>query len=507
MKKRMKRITALAMTGLLVAGCLTACGPKEKAGEHNSAKDIEINYWQAGLGREWLDNIVAAFEEKYPEYNVHINASASNASVIAPFGLETEDTVDLYLATTNRQTEYMEPLNDILEEIADGDTKPLKEKFNQEYLEMEKFGDNYYHLTYGGGNIGFVYNKALFEQAGIKQVPRTTDELALTCSTLNDNSIKPLIHFKTAGYYHFTDQVWFAQYNGYDSWRDFYINPTKDKMMEKDGRYEVLKVHEKLNTGENVVVGSNSENAINMQTKFLEGQAAIMVTGSWLENEMRYQGKMNDFAMMKTPVISSIVDKLTTVKKDKDLRNLVTAIDKVTDGEVNIDTYKDGENYKIDNLVVSAADWEYVKAARAMTANNYAGETCFIPNYSNAKEGAKKFLQFLFSDEGYKIYADTIHLGMPLSLSEGTIDTSKWSEFAQNQFRILSETENGIYNSFTGAHELFFTGGGDAFAHITYVNKMCTMYEDDRQTADDIWKTITQTIDERYDNTWMKNIK
>lgn len=506
MKNKTRRMLALFLASVLITGSLSACGKgEEKKGQ--SSTDIEISYWQAGLGADWLKKIVAAFNEKHPEYNAYFSATADEGAATAAFGLQDADTVDLYMAAKEYDTQYLESLNDVLDATVEGETKSIKEKFDASYLAMEEKDGNYYNLTYGGGVLGFVYNKDLFEQAGIAQAPRTTDELALVCGTLIDNDIKPLVHFKISGYYSFINEVWFAQYNGIEYYRDFYATVSKEKMLEQDGRYEVLKVHEQLNTPENVLTGSNSESHVHMQTKFLEGEAAIMLNGSWLEGEMSYSGKMDQFVMMKTPVISSITDKLTTVKKDKDLRTLITAIDNVTDGVESIETYKDGDNYKIKDLSVSAADWEYVKAARNMMADNYAGETCYIPNYSNAKEGAKEFLKFLYSDEGYQIYLDTLHLRMPLSLSEGEINTSNWSSFQKNQSDLLDTMEYGVSKYIMNKDKLFIQGGADSFVNAEFVNTMCTLNDADRKNAEDIWKLITDTVGEKYEKTWMKNIQ
>lgn len=147
--KMTKRILAILIAGAMLLG-LTACGGGgSKAG--NSTTDIEIAYWNSGLDEDWLKNMVAAFQEKYPEYTVSYTARADEKSVVAAYPLEDVDTTDLYLAVKTYDTSHMEPLNDVLNATADGDTKPLKEKFNQKYLELELAPDgNYYGLTYGG---------------------------------------------------------------------------------------------------------------------------------------------------------------------------------------------------------------------------------------------------------------------------------------------------------------------------------------------------------------------
>lgn len=505
---KMKKVIALALVGLMVAGCLVGCGSKKSGNKAaNSTKDIQISYWRSGLGEDWLKNVIEGFEKKYPEYNVEYTASASTPATTAGWGLEETDTVDIYMSGKLSETKWMEPLNDLLEKTADGDTKPLKEKFQASYLEAEVIDGNYYGLTWGGGIIGFVYNKEMFKDAGIKQLPRTTDELVLICDTLNDADITPLCHFISDGYYSFMNNAWWAQYEGMDNWMDFWQNPTEDKMATKDGRYEVMKVHEKLNKESNVLLGSNSDAHVSMQTKFMEGQCAMMLNGSWLASEMSHVGKMDQFEMMKTPVISSITKKLDSVKTEPELRKLITAIDSVTDGTKTEDSYKDGDNYLVEGKSVSAHDWEYVRSARNMTPINYTGTTCHIPNYSNAKDGAKLFLEYMYSDEGYSIYLDTLHIAMPLNLSEGEIKTDEWNSFEKNQAELFGKTETIVPHVLGSQHKLFLDGGADPFCDYLFVGLMGAKNEADRITADEAWEKVETTVRERYEGTWMANIK
>lgn len=502
-----KRLLAMVLVGALTLGLLVGCGKKSDSEGGNSGTDVEISYWRAGLGGEWLDALVKAFNEKHPEYNVYYKETADYEAANAAFGLEDVDTVDLYLAAKEYDTKYLEPLNDVLDTTIEGESKSIKEKFDASYLAQEELDGNYYNLTYGGGIMGFVYSKSLFEEAGIKQLPRTTDELAVVCATLSDNDITPLCHFKTNGYYWYLCDTWFAQYNGVDSYYDFYTNPSKDKMTAQDGRYKVLQAMEKIIKPEYTLQGSNSDEHITMQTKFLEGECGMMYTGSWLASEMSGSDGVDNFAMMKTPVISSIVDKLETVKTEPELRKVIAAIDNVTDGVETIDTYKQGDGYVVEGKQVSSADWDTVKAARNTMAANYAGETAYIPTYSNAQEGAKEFLKFMYSDEGYQMYLDILHVKMPLSLSTSEIDTSKWTSFELNQAELLEKTEYSITSDIISKHRLFTDGGAHAFADHEFVNLFCSHSEADRINAKEAWNAIVALINDNYDKTWMVNIK
>lgn len=514
--KRVKAILAVVLIGAMVATCFAGCGSKESSKGGGSKTDIEISYWKSGLGSDWLDAVIAAFEEKYPEYNVTYNATADADASIAPYGLSDVDTVDLYIALKLYDTDYMEPLDDILNSTVEGESKTIGEKFDSNYLLFEESNDgNHYTLTFGGGIMGIVYNKKMFKEAGIDQLPRTTDELASVCDTFYSKKIAPFCHFQSGEYWKWMSEVFFAQYSGLDYYLNtFYANvdengtsPSKALFKNEDGRYETLKAYEKFITPDYVLEGSNSAEHVTMQTKFISGAAAMMVNGSWLANEMASAGSVEDFEMMLTPVISSITKQLDTVKKDSDLRKLISAIDSVVSGKKDISEYQDGENYNVDGLSVSASDWECVRKARYTMAANYAGQSAFIPNYSNAKEGAKEFLKFLYSDEGIKAYSDTLHLVMPINLDEGEIDTGTWSSFEKNQYDLYQKTEQFVTKEASCKHEIFTDGGADSFVDYEYISRLCTNNASDHQSANEVWDSILALIDPYYDNSWLQNIK
>ena len=511
---KLRKILAGMLVIAMTAGCLAGCGGKEGGNENKggdgSNTNIEMRVWNSGLGVEWLDAMIEAFEEENPEYDVTYTASAVMSAIPASFGQEDVDTVDLYMGGISYDTTYMESLDDVLEHTADGETKTLKEKFDDSYLQLQTATDGkIYSLSYGGGVIGIVYNEELFQKAGIKQAPRTTDELAVVCNTLKSRGTTPLCHYGATGYWPWLVDAWYGQYEGMDYYLNtFYGNPTKDTFLKKDGRYEVLKAYEKFLKPEYVLSGSSSSDHVTMQTKFLSGAAAMMVNGSWLANEMESTGQeIDNFKTMKLPVLSAITDKLTTVKSDADLRKLIDAIDAVTDGEKEISEYQSGSAYQIDGKEVSAADWDYVYAARNTVPHNYGDNTAYIPKYSNAKEGAKEFLKFMYSDKGYQIYLKTLHLTLPMELSSGEVDKSDWNAFEQNQAHLMETSEQNFTMYNMGKHRIFIDGGASLFAGLTFINSFSSNNEGDRLSADEVWEKVQGIVNDNYEKNWLSNIK
>lgn len=518
--KNKKRILVAILAMAMMVSCFTGCG-KTGSGEGTSngkQTKIQIKYWSSGMGEDWLDAMVAAFEKAHPEYDVEVSSTADQKAAVAALGNADIDEMDLYFAVKQYEPDYLEPLDDVLDTTIKGESKSIREKFADYYLELEKAEDGkYYNLTYGGGMVGIIYNKKMFDDAGIVQTPRTTDELATTCDILYNNGEKAFCHFALAGYWEgYMADVFFAQYDGLDYvMNNFYgcvdeqgNSPSKDVFTKKDGRYEALKVFEQVVTPEYTMAGSNTYDHVTSQTMWLGGEAAMMVNGTWVEEEMKSIASTDDFAMMKTPVVSSITDKLTTVKADNELRKVVTAIDNVSDGKNKLEDYQQGDGYVVDGITVSASDWEYIRKARNTIASNYTGDSAFIPNYADNKEGAKEFLRFMYSDEGYKVYTDTLQKVLPLSLSEGEIDSSNWSAFSKNQAELYETTEQFVTDFIAGKHKIFYAGGATRWGSpYTYVNKFCSSNVSDRIGAAGAWKDILAKTEDNYENNWLENIK
>lgn len=512
--KNIKKSLAMILIVTLISSCFVGCGGKDN--KKGGSTNIEIAYWNSGLRTDWLEAMIKAFEEKYPEYNVTYNAASSMDAVMAGFVNKDSNTVDLYLAGTEYDTDLMEPLDDVLDSKVEGESKTIREKLQPSYLALEQYPNGKtYTLTYGGGVVSLVYNKKLFKEAGVNVLPRTTDELATTCDTLKSADIVPLCHYKSTDLWDYLAEVWYAQYEGMDYYMNHFYgctddngtSPSKEVFTKKDGRFKALQACEKFITPDYVMSGSNTYDHISVQTMFLQGEAAIMPTGAWLENEMSSTGSTEDFGVMKVPVLSTITEKLSTVTTESALRKVISAVDAVTDGEKDITEYQNGADYSVDGLSVSVADWEYIHKARNTIVHNFAGETMFIPSYSDAKEGAKEFIKFIYSDEGYRIYTDELKMGLPTTLDNGEIDTTEWSSFAQEMYSLLQNSEQHASQYNKGAHPIFYEGGAALYAWVSFYDKFCSNNVGDRMNASEMWEEMLKTVDNYYENNWLANIE
>lgn len=479
-----------------VALSATACGKKgtEEIGNSDytgEKTEIELWLWEAGYGKEYIKNIAKAFVEEYPMYTIKIEATADSEFLSNKLPLNAElNSADLMMSVSlgRNMMEYCEPINDVLDYVNPGETKSIKEKIGTAITDSLVYGDGkYYNVPYVSGYTGLTYNEDILKDY---YIPNTTDELiALVNELVSDHKV-PFIHFTGGGYWDAMFNMWQGQYLGVDVIHDIYENPTLDKVTSDDnGVLEALKVLEEcLNSPKKYVNGSNAFNFTDAQTLYLEGESVMMVNGSWMEYEMsgNYEPGTKNFKMMKTPVISSIINKCPSIEDDDELSSLVKAIDA---GKTTLV----GTGYE-----VTQDDYNRVAEARKIMYNHCIGHAACVPKYSDNIKGAKDFLKFYFSDRALKIFADTTKTKSIADFDGNvTIDTSTWSTWQKTQLKIDSEC---VPFSETGnnQHVLYSIGGMSLTADVAYISKLSTNSASDRMTAQEIWNDIKVY----HNNTW-----
>ena len=466
----MKKFISLLLTAISVfaAFALTACScGSDKDGGENV---IQINYWKAGLGDEFFKSIVEEFKKDNPEYSVEVNYKEDFSDFGSKITLGAKyNHVDLYFGTIpdpSYNIDYLEPLNSVLNEVNTGETKKVSEKIDSYLLDNAKYwDDNYYSLPYGGGICGIVYNNKLMQDVLTEnsiKIPNTTtklEELVSCIDTKYGQDRKAFIHFK-GGYWNYVQDVWQAQYDGLEEYENFYRlgaaadtigkeneTPNKDILLRDDGRQKVLEVLDNLlYKGTNVVSGSNTMEHTDAQTKFLNGQAVMMCNGAWLVNEMKGVGATyTDFRVMRTPVISSIVKQLEDDAMEDE--TLSAIIDEIDAGAIS-------------SALCSQKDFDRIIEARSLIWQVFSEHGACIPNYATAKEGAKLFVKYYFSDKAQKIFNDTVHIALPFTYdkAENEPDISSWTNFEKDMYDYANSlTMLGVAN---GKRSSLFTTGG-----------------------------------------------
>ena len=428
--KHFKKVFALL---LFSSFALSAIGCNNKSGGANT---LDIFATNAGYGIEWITKMVSGFKnaswvkEKYPELTVNFGKgdydTGSNIGSKITAGTEKANRYDLLFTCnpcgdsygSNMNTSFYEELSDVYNGAIPGEAnydgsegKQLKDKMIESVYEANKTqfpnDDNTYFLSFPWvvGTQGIVYNKTKLESyISNYEIPRTTNELINLLSELaplmKADDDYPWLTMNGGDYNDGTITQWWAQYEGIENYNRFFEGKDENGQYSsinftQTGRLRALQALENLYQEDFIHPDSylGIKKFMTIQNRFIRGiDGVFMLQGDWFENENNDTPTDQVFDLMKTPILSSLIEKCLSINTDSDLSLLVKCID-------------ENKSYEETKAVISSLvedDYNLVKNSRSVEYMLY-GHQAHIPNYSSAKEVAKDFLRFMASDQGIEI--------------------------------------------------------------------------------------------------------
>ncbi len=273
----MKKKTILGLLSLtaITLGVLTACGSKEKASEKGETEIITfINHKTDWEGNGKWDEYMAAFNEEYPDIKVEIQTITDYAG---------------QMKTRMNSDEY----GDLL--MLPGDIKPQdfphffeplgkKAELAETYLGLNdrSFEDVSYGIPTQMNATGMVVNMKVFEDAGIKEFPKTAEDFVKALETIkkNDPEVTPLYTNYAAGW---TLSNWDFTRAGVSGDADFTNEMTSDTAPFEDGKvmtdiYQLL-----FDVSEQKLIEADPTTTDWEQSKvdMANNKIGVMVLGSW----------------------------------------------------------------------------------------------------------------------------------------------------------------------------------------------------------------------------------
>ena len=455
--------TVVFMLAAVLCCSFTGCTKKVD----NSENTLEIAYYDAGYGYEFIERWGEKFEASHPGVSVVLSKSSDvdpkDLLSAGPGG----NSVDLFIhGTVFNSYAYMgekmlkgydcvlEPIDDVLESKIDGET--VYDRFMDGY-EPKKVNGHYYSFSWATGMTGLVYNATKFDRAGY-EVPNTTDELLKLCGEIKGDGEIPFVFSSATGYWTYLRNVWYMQYQGVDGMIDFF-NGIDDGSYSRDiflqqGRLVSLETLDSLiNAEKKYNRGSvNTLTFTQAQAQLILGNGLMMVNGDWLENEMKSVEDEDEnkytFRMMNTPVVSAIIEKCETIADDATLSRVID--------------YVDGNLDRSEIADVSDADIARIDEARHCRHSIGGQHTVGVPVYATAKELAKEFLKYMATDEAQQIYMDCTSGNMLPFKYDIEKNAELWEKKSDYSKSIYALTEGAIYyggdgNAINGLSD--WTGG------------------------------------------------
>lgn len=190
-RTRVLRGVAVA-AGLALLG---ACGTGGGGNDDDTSADgtTEITWWHnsnTGDGKDYYDQVAKDFEAANPGVTVKVSAMQHEDMLTKlDAAFQAGDAPDIYMERGG---------GELADHVEAGLTKDISEAAS---AEIEKIGGSVagwqvdgktYALPFSVGVVGFWYNKALFEQAGITEAPVTQEDFNAAVDKLKAAGIEPV---------------------------------------------------------------------------------------------------------------------------------------------------------------------------------------------------------------------------------------------------------------------------------------------------------------------------
>lgn len=196
----MKRALVTLLTMAIVVPTLAACGGNTggntgtsagggtSAEQSKKAEEITLKVFDAhAYGLDEYAEMVKKFEESHPGVKIEVQHAANDSRALLQSRVNSGDIPDVFNVESGTTAKsYYEYAYDW------SNDKDTLAKFKEEALETGKDDNgNIMSLPWTYENLGLIYNKDLFEKAGITKLPATMDELEAACEKLSAAGITP----------------------------------------------------------------------------------------------------------------------------------------------------------------------------------------------------------------------------------------------------------------------------------------------------------------------------
>lgn len=460
----MKKWAVLPLA-VVLAGTMSL-GACNKSSGSDGEQNLDIYCLYKGYQDEWLTSTIELFKQqdwvkkKYPELKVTYTQDGVQAMAMQKLSqgasmnkfdlmfsvLLTDFAGNNSLVADLTDSVYLsevpgEPGVKVIDKIPD---YMLDSMAYEGAAAREDGYDTYYNTCYIEGAYGLMYNADILRQLQ-KEVPVTSEEFIELCKYIMNNGYSYTVNGETKesyasimnasenNYWNTAFELWWAQYEGYDEFVNFYKGIKDDErtneVLEQRGRLRSLQTIERIfgeewtktDGTEMIGYGYESSHAINYivcQTNFLSGNGVFHYNGDYFAMEMsktmdvlKQKGVDYDIRYMKMPVISSIVEKLAYRNGDEYMSD---AMLQQIIREIDNDVLYDESTAKTNG--VSAEDFAIIAEARRIPLRNSGGtQTTVVPAYSPSKEVAFDFLRFMYTDIAIKnFYTSTEGIMFPV---------------------------------------------------------------------------------------------
>ncbi len=434
----------------VLAGTLTASLAVGAVGCKSSKDALQISVVNVGYGVEWLHKLAEGYNSHNPDVEIDIDDSYYGGidKQFVDQVLSGETDTDIYFSR-DAMFEYMqrgqsaggEYYDRILEDLTDlyeaenpyDNDRTMKSKIHPDVLrdismKQEDGKEHQFSVPWVMDALGIMYNADLFEEYNLT-VPNTTHELITLCEHIQtvdcagteaqNGKLTPFVDSYSDSYWNILTEGWITQYEGVEAMQGEYgfwngYDPNGDRyystVLSYDGierAYEVL--HDLMCETNGYVHKKSKDLTFTAAQNYIIDKdygVCMMPNGAWIQREMeQYEADDVHLGMMKMPIISSIVEKLSIWNEAKGTTFYTLSDEKKAEYDEKLSVaVKAVDEGKTECEGFTADDMAKIAEARGLLFSWTAGHVGYIPVYSDKKDTARDFLQYMVSDEGLRIF-------------------------------------------------------------------------------------------------------
>ena len=267
-------------------------------------KDLTANLKILTHRTDIVDTVFAdyikKFQEIYPNISIEYEANTDYANNIL-IRLTTQDWGQICMIPTSIDVDdlatYFEPL---------GDTETLLQKYM--FADNKKYDGVTYGIASTGNAQGIVYNKKVFEEAGVTDIPTTPDEFLSALQKVKDNTDAiPMYSNFNAGW---TMTAWDAYLGGSATGDADFMNVKlphmKDPFSKKEdmtGPYAIYYILYEATARGLIEEDPTTSDWEGCKAMINNGEIGTMVLGSWAVTQMQEAGpNADDIGYMPFPI-------------------------------------------------------------------------------------------------------------------------------------------------------------------------------------------------------------
>ncbi|MCH1627694.1 extracellular solute-binding protein [Ferdinandcohnia quinoae] len=297
---------------LIFSMLLTACSSKDETGGKSSDEKVAISIWHnfAGddLRAQTVRGIIEQFKKDNPDVKVDeqaipVDGYRQRISTVAA----ADELPDIFLTYAGSFTDefyegkMIQPITALLDEHKD-----WRDGFLANSLEVYDYDGEIYSAPVAMSATSFLYyNKKLFEENNV-EVPKTWDELLMVIDVFNEKKITPIAMGNQA--------PWVAQSTTFGAIADRVTGSEWFmKAVEQDGAsftdpvfIEALGYFKQLVDANAYQEGANAIDNTQAEQYFAQGNAAMMINGSWTISSLAASVSEDVLANIGVAVVPSI---------------------------------------------------------------------------------------------------------------------------------------------------------------------------------------------------------